>query len=385
MDNKKRKSGLSALWEKIAGRILRYAFHKRAISKVLAALKLITLPKENEKIKSVLSTLSSFNDHSSIPTGKAYRKLAFDLFFARIYYAAEYKEYFLYGLDKADDPNKLDYVCWHELKDYFKKLNELGNPEIYRTKEKTYEVYRDFFRRELLYIFSEKQKDEFISFFQTHSSWIIKPTDCYGGKGVKIFHLADGITPDQIWEEVSVKMPFVLEELIEQAPEMSAFYPHAVNTIRYNTFYNDGKLTRIQAVFRIGRGGSNVDNATSGGIYTLVDTETGRILCPARSFRNELFEDHPDTGVHFEGSFIPRWDELNELLEKIVCVVPEQKQLGWDFALSKNGWVMVEGNTMPAIQSFDLYHGVRKILRESFGTVVPMWDRNTVLRKDADK
>lgn len=55
--------------------------------------------------------------------------------------------------------------------------------------------------------------------------------------------------------------------------------------------------------------------------------------------------------------------------------MPEQKQLGWDFALSKNGWVMIEGNAMPSIQGFDLDHGMRKLLRDSFGTVVPMWDR----------
>ena len=264
-------------------------------------------------------------------------------------------------------------MCWYELKDYLKKLNALGRPEIFREKVKTYEVFHDFYNREQLYVSSERQKDEFVSFFQRHASGIIKPVDRYGGEGIGIYQLSDVAGPDQIWKEVSAKTPFVLEELIDQAPEMSAFYPHSVNTIRYDTFYNDGKLTRLQAVLRLGRGGNRVDNATSGGIYALVDTKTGRILGPARSDGNELFEDHPDTGVHFEGSCIPRWDELNALLDKIVRVGPEQKQIGWDFALGKNGWVMVEGNTMPGIQEFNLDHGMRELMRTTFGTVVDMW------------
>ncbi|MBO4868989.1 MAG: hypothetical protein J5585_04700 [Clostridia bacterium] len=368
-DKKKKESG----WAKAKNSILRFAFHKRAISKAIAALMLVLPSKEKEKAGTVINKIRSFNGPFSIPSGKEYRQLLLKLYFARVYYAAEYKEYFMYGLDKVSDPDKLEYVCWFELKDYLKKLNELGRPEIFRNKEKTYEVFRGFFRRELLYVSSEQLRDEFLSFFQRHSSGIIKPSERYGGEGIEIYNLSDGISPEQIWEEVSVKIPFVLEELIEQAPEMSVFYPQAINTIRYNTFYHDGKLTRLQAALRIGRGGSHVDNATSGGIYAPVDVQTGRITGPARSDNNEMFEEHPDTGVHFEGSFIPRWNELNALLEKVVCVVPEQMQVGWDFALSKDGWVMVEGNTMPAIQGFDLDHGMRKLFIETFGTVVPMW------------
>ena len=88
---------------------------------------------------------------------------------------------------------------------------------------------------------------------------------------------------------------------------------------------------------------------------------------------DELFEKHPDTGTQFEGNSIPRWDELNALSEKVVRVVPEQKQVGWDFALSKNGWVMVEGNSSPGLQSLDLDHGLRPLVTSTFGKVIPIW------------
>ena len=45
------------------------------------------------------------------------------------------------------------------------------------------------------------------------------------------------------------------------------------------------------------------------------------------------------------GFAIPAWDDLLSLAEKLAKVVPEQKYVGWDFALTDNGWILVEGNT----------------------------------------
>ena len=310
---------------------------------------------------------------NDLQNGETNNRLLFDIFFSRAFYAIEYQEYFLYGLNNSKDPGKLDYVGWYELKSYYRRLNIMGRPEIFDLKHKTYELFHDYYCREFLWFSSIEQKDDFMSFFQRHSAGIIKPTDKLGGRGIEIIRIEKDTDTNQIWSKVSNHLPFVLEELIEQSHEMNIFYPHSVNTIRYNTFYHDGTLTRMQAAFRTGRGGSYVDNATSGGIYTLVDTETGRILGPARSLKDELFETHPDTGTQFEGNSIPRWDELNKLIEKVVRVVPEQKQVGWDFALSKNGWVIVEGNTHPALQAFDLNHGLRPLVISTFGKVVPIW------------
>lgn len=351
----------------------RITFHNKLASSIFAAFMVAFPTKVKRRAENFLHAWHQFDKTDNNLDERSKRRKVYNLIYARAFFSAEYNEYFLYGLDAASDPGKLDYVCWYELRHYYKLLNKKGRPDIFDQKEKTYEMFRDFYCREVLYFTSPKQKDIFLSFFQRHSAGVIKPTNKYGGAGVEIVRLSNELNPEQLWSTISTRIPFLLEELIEQAPEMNAFYPLSVNTIRYNTFYHDGKLTRLQAVFRIGRGGSMVDNATSGGIYALVDTETGRILGPARSFKNELYETHPDTGAPFEGNDIPRWDELNALVEKVVCVIPEQKQVGWDFALSKNGWVLVEGNAMPALQDFDLDHGMRKLVESTFGTVIPMW------------
>ena len=352
-------------------KIQRYTFHRRIPSLVIASYMYIT--NTPERVENVRKQLKNFNLSVLAPDKKAERKLLFDLFYSRAYYAINYHEYFLYGLNRSKDASKKEYVGWLELYHYYIKLLKMGHPEFFAKKDKTYCMFRDFYHRELISVYSKDDQAAFLSFFDRHQAGIIKPAGSYGGKNIEILKRSDAIGPEQMWEKVKDRIPFVVEELIEQAPEMSAFYPNSVNTIRYNTFYHEGKLTKLQAALRMGRGGSVVDNASAGGIYTLVDPDTGRILCPARSDANELFENHPDTGAHFEGEYIPRWDELNAIVEKVVQVVPDQKLVGWDFAFSKDGWVLVEGNTTPGLQSFDLDHGMRPLVEKTFGQVVPLW------------
>ncbi len=357
---------------KIRDLLCRITFHNKLASIIANELRYYLSRRGGEQQAVAKSTLSTFHV-SDAPDWRLDKRAIKDLLFSRAYYAVDSKEYFLFGLDQSKGPEKKDYVGWRELFTYYIELNKIGSPDVFERKEKTYDAFREFYKRKVLFVSSEAQKMEMLDFLDHFHSVIIKPIDDYGGNGVEIIRCSDSQTPEQIWNRVSTRCPFILEELIIQAPEMDVFYPSAVNTIRYNTFFHEGKLTKMQAVFHVGRGGSNIDSATSGGIYTLVNPESGRILCPARSDKGERFEKHPDTGTTFKGNVIPRWDELNEVLEKVVRVVPEQKQVGWDFALSEDGWVMVEGNTTPALQSFDLEHGLRELVTDTFGQVIKMW------------
>jgi hypothetical protein len=349
----------------------RISFHNKTVSSIVARIKYYA---QNSEVEELIQTVyKAFKGEEATLDWKRDRTFILDYLYCREYYAITYKEYFLFGLDKSHDDTKKDFLGWLELGNYDLELNKSGHPEIFESKEKAYESFKEYYGREVIAIFSESQKKLAATFFARHSAGIVKPFDEYGGHGIEIYKVSSDTTFEQIWKEISLRCPFVLEELIDQAPEMSNYYPLSVNTIRYNTFYLNGELTRLQAVLRMGMGGSFVDNASSGGIYALVDIDTGRVIGPARDFKGECFEKHPDTGVQIKGSIIPRWDELNKMLESIVCVIPDQKQVGWDFALSKAGWVMVEGNTTPVLQDFDLEHGLRKQITELYSKVIPVW------------
>ena len=352
----------------------RETFHNRSLSRLAEKADWLVSMNGQYYTPYLISILRR-NVNDTQRSDKAYMKeLVRDLRFSRAYYGSSYREYFLFRFQEHTELEKLQYVCWTELKDYYNQINRIGRPEIFDNKLLTFNFFHDFYHRDICVVKELNDRSSFTDFIQQHKRFIIKPINEFGGKGVEIIELKESLTPEAIWYQTINRIPFLAEELICQSQEISKFYPHSVNTVRYNTFFHEGRLKRLQAAFRIGRGGSIVDNATSGGIYTLVDTDSGRILCPARSDFGEQFEVHPDTGVRFEGNQIPRWNELNGLLDRIVRVVPKQKLVGWDFALSKDGWVLVEGNTRPALQSFDLDHGLRQFLKDSFGNAIRMWE-----------
>ena len=58
-----------------------------------------------------------------------------------------------------------------------------------------------------------------------------------------------------------------------------------------------------------------------------------------------VYAKHPDTGLTFKGWQVPKWQELLVLVEKIHRTnLSHHVYIAWDFALSDDGWVLIEGN-----------------------------------------
>lgn len=350
------------------------ACDNKPLSRILASIQYANY-KKGKPIPGidVDALLQTFVPEEKRADGDELARIVKEMLYCRYYYQIGGKEYFLYHFSELTDKARKQYVGFYELMGYYEALNATGRPEVFANKELTYETFQSFFHREVLCCYDQSGKEAFLRFLEKYRACIFKPLNRYGGKGIRRLEITETQDAESLYAQVQNRMPFVLEELIDQDPGIAALHPQSVNTVRYLTFYYHDKLYRIQAVLRIGQGDSTVDNATSGGVYALIDVETGVLKGPARSFLGECCETHPDTGIRFEGFQIPRWDELNELLEQVARVLPEQKQVGWDFALSKTGWVLVEGNTMPgivSIQSSDLSHGLRRTLADTFGQAI---------------
>ena len=147
------------------------------------------------------------------------------------------------------------------------------------------------------------------------------------------------------------KEPLLFETLVVQNSQMAALNKSSVNTIRFmTTLYPDGNAKTIAAFIKIGRAGSCVDNAGSGGnVDGAVDIETGRIF-NAIEFngwrRKRPITRHPDSNIKVDGMIIENWTEIRSKVEEFQKALPFVKAAGWDIALTPDGPYVIEVNDM---------------------------------------
>lgn len=189
---------------------------------------------------------------------------------------------------------------------------------------------------------------------------MIKPDTGSLGKGVSIFHSADiEDSVKSIRSKIQGKKGmFVLEELIRQSPELGVFHPSSVNTIRLRTFRFDDRVEILPSNLRLGCGDSIVDNTGRGGISACLN-EDGVVLAACDN-KGTYFDTHPDTGVQIFGFHVPRWNDAVTLANKLCQVVPDVRYVGWDLALTENGWVVIEGNDN------SMFEGIQMPLQKGF-------------------
>jgi len=180
----------------------------------------------------------------------------------------------------------------------------------------------------------------------------IKPTVSSGGKGIMRF--SDQKTDVQNHQINTFFKDFILgaylfQDEVTQHRELAVLNPHSLNTIRIDTFKALGQKPEVlSAYLRIGRGCGYVDNITSGGCRVGIGMETGRLKTYGTSkiYHGALYiTQHPDTGVKFKGFPIPFFEEVKMLAITAANYLP-QSLVGWDIAVSNNGPVLIEGNTV---------------------------------------
>lgn len=136
----------------------------------------------------------------------------------------------------------------------------------------------------------------------------------------------------------------ILEEPIQQSVVMKRLNRSSVNSVRVITLKTDKGIEILDTFLKIGREGSFVDNGGAGGLLVGIDKATGRLSTEARDEFANMFEVHPDSGVTFVDYQLPDWDQLVSIAKNISSQSHHVSYIGWDFAHTDNGWIVVEGN-----------------------------------------
>ena len=208
---------------------------------------------------------------------------------------------------------------------------------------------------------NEAGEDALADFLRHHPVVFLKEPESFGGLGVKRFDSAgtdlnDREAVKRLRENWVQNGLLLVEEALQQHPEMSALYPYSLNTLRVCTLTDDKGDVHVLYIFvRTGRHGSFVDNTTSGGLNALI-CDDGVIRRPAMSDKTGMYFDmHPDTCTPFINFRVPYFDEAVALCKKAAKVRPNMRYVGWDVGITPTGPVLVEGNNLPAYDG-QIYH-----------------------------
>ena len=161
---------------------------------------------------------------------------------------------------------------------------------------------------------------------------------------------------------------FIIQEKLQNHPDIDAVYNKSLNTIKLITFLNDdGTVDFFDSVMRFGAGGNFVDNASRGGVFVGIEEDgtLQEVGYHEPGIKKNLVVPgvHPDTGVRFGGMKIPYWDELLATAKRFHKFFYGIPSIGWDVAITPQGFVFTETGEDWEIPVYQVTHGG---LREKF-------------------
>ena len=303
-------------------------------------------------------------------------KILFDYRFYYKYKGLTIDEYYEFEFEKQNDDFKKSFLGINEQRYYLDYLNPVKYYILSRNKYLTHKILENTgIRKTKLYCYYQPECSiansgeiassihDVIRILQSQgvTACVIKDTENSHGEGVVVvkditysdndclLHLYNGKCVQL--SSMLGKHPLIFEGLIKQTSQIETLNSSSVNTIRFmTTLYPDGEARLVATFIKIGRKGSCVDNAGSGGnVDACIDPESGTLKFVIRydGMRNTTdIACHPDTNVQLADVVIDNWDKIKNQVLNFQRAFPYAKAAGWDIAITDDGPVVVEVNDM---------------------------------------
>lgn len=302
-----------------------------------------TWPKEmkgvNENIDFTLKRIPEYQKRKDV------QAVHEDMVFCYFAYGFTPVEYFAFQLENKTRRERESFVSDRARIIYRCRMNNMIKADIFKDKIKTYKKYGKYYRREAIAISKKRDFAIFKDFIKKHPVFVKKEVFEAQGVSVELIDIAVCGKPEkELFESLIQKGKHILEEKIEQAPELSAFNASSVNTVRAVTFHTKHGIVVPYCTLRTGRPGSFIDNGGAGGIQACVDYGTGKIITDGFDEFGGHYRMHPSSGIVFNGYQMPEWDKLKALVTEVALQDDATKFIGWDLAYIRDGWIIVEGN-----------------------------------------
>lgn len=240
-----------------------------------------------------------------------------------------------------------------------KRLNTLMDDEaytpIFENKNLFDKRFRDYLGRDFRDV-AELSEADFAAFMADKAVIFAKPNRGESGKGIERLEKdAFGSIAQMYRYVIDPAHNFgVIEQALTQHPDLNRLYPNSINSYRIVTLVVDGAVHCLYAVSKCGNCGKFVDNLENDGLACPIDQQTGKICGCAHTSKLVNYDRHPATGVELVGFKLPYVPEAIALAKKAALEVPQVGYLGWDVCITPAGPVIIEGNTYPGYDFWQL-------------------------------
>lgn len=268
----------------------------------------------------------------------------FDMLYCRLVFGAYQDAYAMYELHRFNRFQSGDFLTYKTQSRFWRQFNSEEAHRLFVNKFRFNQRFSVFIGRRYL-LADASSTDAVRKFIETVGQVIVKPVDDHCGYGIFRLDGGDASAVENFIASLKERT-YIVEELVRNAEALRRLNPHSLNTLRVVTCIDRvGQMHVISATLRMGRGTSCVDNAHSGGIACAVNLDEGIVDSYALDHAGNRFLVHPLTGVTIIGLRIPHWERMMSYLERLAAVEPTARYVGWDIAVTDDGFELIEGNT----------------------------------------
>ena len=293
----------------------------------------------DEKIDELIRRAAVYQNRADIDRIKT------DMRFCRFAYGFQPDEYLVFHLEEKSMEERQVFVSDIERFRYVYRMNDIIDMGIYFDKYRTYQRFKQYYRREAIEISKPGHFERFQTFVRKHPVFVKKRVGLSKGESVSLINIKEcGCTERALFDTLIKQGKHILEEKVEQGAVMAALNPSSVNTVRCITFNTKKGIVIPFCFLKVGQKGSFVDNGGAGGILIGVNVATGCLATDGFDEFGVRYFAHPETGTRFMEFHLPDWQEVLELCVELSACTPTVKYIGWDLAYTEEGWIVIEGN-----------------------------------------
>lgn len=268
-----------------------------------------------------------------------------DALYCFVFHGASPRDYVNFEFFRLNHVGRKQFLTMRRTHKIERMFNDPKYAQIFNNKEIFNHEFSQFVKRKWIYA-PDKTDGEIIGYIQQMKKVIVKPTNLSSGKGIFKLSASEIDNIKDFCSYVKEKK-CLIEEFIVQHQDISKLNPITVNTIRVYTIIDaSGGCDIIFAAIRVGSGQGDVDNFHAGGVGYPLDIGTGYIKQQGVDINGKQYLHHPSSNTLMLGYKIPMWEELKKFILQAAMMFPKARYIGWDVAVTQNGFEMVEGNYM---------------------------------------